>query len=112
PSLPLSRLPPLRAVLLSHDHYDHCDLPSLRILARDPSHPLLVTPLGNGSLARRAGFPAARIRELDWWEACEFQPGFHVRATPARHWSNRLSGRRNARLWSGFFLHAGGRTAW
>lgn len=112
PAHGLADLPPIDAILLSHDHYDHCDLPSLRRLAIRSSRTRILTPLGNGELARRAGFSRERICELDWWEAAELRPGLHVRAVPARHWSNRLSGPRNGRLWSGFFVHAAGRTVY
>ena len=104
PAIPFEQLPPIDTVLLSHDHYDHCDLPTLRRLAARSRRTRLITPLGNGALARRAGFASHRVRELDWWESEEVSAGFTVTATPARHWSNRLSGRRNRRLWSGFFL--------
>ncbi len=110
PGVAWDDLPPIRVILLSHDHYDHCDAPTLRRFAALPEPPLVITPLGNGALLRRFGFTDDRIVELDWWEAHEIGAGFHVRATPARHWSNRLSGSRNHRLWSGFFIHAGGRT--
>lgn len=112
PAFTLDQLPKPAAVLLTHDHYDHCDIPSLARLAGRRPQPLLITPLGNGALARRAGFHPARVSELDWWEATELTQGLHVRSVPARHWSNRLSGLRNRRLWSGFFIHAGGRTVY
>lgn len=107
PGIPFAALPPIAAVLLSHDHYDHCDLPTLARLAR-AHDPLLITPLGNAPLARRAGL--RRIVELDWWQAHQIAPGLTVTATPSRHWSNRLSGHRNHRLWSGFHLRSGART--
>lgn len=110
PGVALADLPPIHVILLSHDHYDHCDRTSLRYFARQAHPPIVVTPLGNGDLLRKFGFEAERIIELDWWEAHEFAHSFHVRATPARHWSNRLSGARNGRLWSGFYLQVGGRT--
>lgn len=112
PGVARGELPPIRLILLSHDHYDHCDLPTLRHFARQANPPLVVTPLGNAPLLHRSGFRSDGVIELDWWDAHEIEPGLHVRATPARHWSNRLSGGRNHRLWSGFFLHAGGRTAY
>ncbi|MEJ6604152.1 MAG: MBL fold metallo-hydrolase [Opitutaceae bacterium] len=112
PAVALKDLPQIHVILLSHDHYDHCDSESLRYFAKLPHPPIVVTPLGNGSLLKRFGFPEERIIELDWWEAHEFSHGFHVRASPARHWSNRLSGRRNRRLWSGFYLQVGGRTVY
>ncbi len=110
PGIAWTDLPQIHVILLSHDHYDHCDGFTLRQFARGPHPPIVVAPLGHHRLLRRFGFPAERIIELDWWEAHEFKTGFHVRATPARHWSNRFSGKRNGRLWSGFFVQAGGRT--
>lgn len=111
PGLALAALPRIDFVLLSHDHYDHCDLPSLRALARAHA-PLAITPLANAPLLRRAGFPAARIVELDWWQTHAPAPDIVVTVTPARHWSNRLTGRRNARLWGGFHVRHGDRAWW
>jgi L-ascorbate metabolism protein UlaG (beta-lactamase superfamily) len=101
-------LPRIDVVLLSHDHYDHCDLPTLRALARRDT-PLAITPLGNGTLLRRAGFAADRIVELDWWQNHRTANGATITVTPARHWSNRLSGARNGRLWGGFHVKHGER---
>lgn len=107
PGLVFDSLPSLNAILLSHDHYDHCDLPTLRRLARAHPRAMLVTPLGCADLARRAGFGPERRRELDWWQGTGIAgsgPGLSVTATPARHWSNRLSGKRNQRLWCGWHI--------
>ena len=110
PGIALANLPDIHVILLSHDHFDHCDAPTLRYFAALPYPPMVVAPLGHSGLLRGFGFSDERIVELDWWEAHEFTPGFHVRATPARHWSNRIIGKRNARLWSGYFVQSGGRT--
>ncbi len=110
PGVAMEDLPDIHVILLSHDHYDHCDAPTLKHFARQPEPPAVAVPLGNSDLLLKFGFAPERIIELDWWEAHEFAPGFYVRATPARHWSNRLSGKRNHRLWSGFFVQAAGRT--
>lgn len=112
PGVQIEDLRDIHVILLSHDHYDHCDTHALRHFAQRPHPPIVVAPLGNDDILRRCGFPEDRIITLDWWEAHEFAPGFHVRATPARHWSNRVSGGRNRRLWAGFFIHAGGRTVY
>ncbi len=109
PGLPLEALPRIDYLLLSHDHYDHCDLPTLRSLARRHD-PLVVTPLANAPLIRRGGL--RRIVELDWWTRHALASGVTVTLTPARHWSNRLSGRRNARLWGGFFVNHRDRAWW
>jgi len=104
PGISLHELPDIHFVLLSHDHYDHCDLPSLRLLAQ-AHKPIAITPLGNRDLLARSGF--ARIVELDWWQNHTPTPNLQIVVTPAQHWSNRLSGRRFSRLWGGFFLKVG-----
>lgn len=76
---------------------------------RPRAHPLgIIAPLGHTALLRRAGFSSSHIIELDWWEATDFAPSFHVRLTPSRHWSTRLSGGRKQRRWGGHFIQAGG----
>jgi len=99
-------LPPLDAILLSHDHYDHCDLPTLRRLSRAHPRARLFTPLAFADLARRAGFGPGRHQESTWWQSvAPTAPGApRLTATPARHWGNRLSGGRNQRLWCGWHL--------
>lgn len=104
PGVPLAELPRIDTVLLSHDHYDHCDLSTLRRLAQ-ASQPLVIAPLGHRALLARAGL--RRVIELDWWQSHTVSPDFTVTLTPARHWSNRLSGPRNGRLWGGFYLRSG-----
>ena len=101
PGVPIEELPTIHGVLLSHDHYDHCDLPTLRQLAKDYA-PLAITPLGNGDLLARAGF--RKVVELDWWTTHESSHPLRVTLTPSQHWSNRLSGARCSRLWGGFYL--------
>jgi len=118
PGIALDALPRIDAVCLSHDHYDHCDIQSLRRIARR-DNPVGITPLGNGSLLRRAGFARENIIELDWWQTCELSASsgtesqskiqnpkskIPVTLTPAQHWSKRLTSRRNRRLWGGFFI--------
>jgi L-ascorbate metabolism protein UlaG (beta-lactamase superfamily) len=105
PGVAIDRLPPIDLVLLSHNHYDHCDLASLRFLARR-FDPLLVTPLGNGRLARRAGF--RRVEELDWWQESSIGP-IAVRVTPAQHFSARTPFDRNRALWGSFVAEIDGR---
>lgn len=104
PGVNFDALPRIDAVLLSHDHYDHCDLPTLRRLTKRFPQTRLLAPLGHAGLARRAGFRAEAIRELAWWQEDATLAGLAIVATPARHWSNRLSGARNSRLWAGFHL--------
>ncbi len=106
PGLALEALPPIDAVLVSHNHYDHMDLPSLRALHRR-FRPLLLTTLGNARPLHDAGLPGAI--ELDWWDAAAAGP-VQVTATPARHFAARGPRDRNRTLWAGFMLDtAGGR---
>ena len=105
PGLPLEDLPPIDAVLVSHNHYDHMDLPSLRALHRR-FRPLVLTTLGNARPLHDAGVPGAV--ELDWWDTAAVGP-VQVTATPARHFSARGARDRNRTLWAGFMLDAPGR---
>jgi len=105
PAIRLDRLPPISAVLLSHNHYDHCDLPSLRVLAARYD-PIVVTPLENAALVRSAGI--RRVEELDWWQDAATTT-WPITATPAHHFSARGPLDRNRALWSGFMLTVGGR---
>jgi L-ascorbate metabolism protein UlaG (beta-lactamase superfamily) len=104
PAVRLEDLPPIAIVLLSHNHYDHCDLRTLRQLAKR-FDPLVVTPLGNARLARSAGL--RRVEELDWWQAATSSP-LPITLTPARHFAARTPWDRNRALWGGFVVDAGG----
>ena len=100
PGVRFEDLPPIATVLLSHNHYDHCDLRTLRRL-RKRFDPVLVTPLGNARMARKAGI--SKVTELDWWETATTASGV-VTATPAQHFSARTPFDRNRALWSGFMI--------
>jgi L-ascorbate metabolism protein UlaG (beta-lactamase superfamily) len=106
PGVPFADLPDVHVVLLSHNHYDHLDLATLRRL-RERSEPLVVTPLGNGRLLRRKGF--ARVIELDWWERTALPEGIELMLTPAQHFSSRQIFDRDHTLWGGFVISAGQR---
>jgi L-ascorbate metabolism protein UlaG (beta-lactamase superfamily) len=106
PGVDFDGLPKVDLVLLSHDHFDHCDLPTLRRLAKR-DNPVVVAPLGHGSLLARTGL--SRIVELDWWESSACLPDANVTLVPARHWCRRRPFATNVRLWGGFMLRSGGR---
>ncbi|WP_130732047.1 MBL fold metallo-hydrolase [Komagataeibacter xylinus] len=101
PGRRLADLPRIDIVLVSHAHYDHMDLPSLRAIARRGDNPLVVTPLANARFMRRTGLK--RIMELDWWQAVA-AGGIHITCTPARHGAARTPFDRNTSLWGGFML--------
>jgi L-ascorbate metabolism protein UlaG (beta-lactamase superfamily) len=104
PGLRFDDLPPISLVLLSHNHYDHCDVGTLRLLQRR-FEPWAVTPPGNGRLLRAAGFD--RIEELDWWQRSHAAP-LAVTVTPAQHFSARTPFDRNRALWGGFLIEVAG----
>lgn len=104
----LKALPPLDAVLVSHDHYDHLCMATVRELARlQPAVPF-VTSLGVGAHLEAFGVPPGRIHELDWWES-HTVPGADIRftAAPSQHFSGRGLKDRNATLWSSFVVEDG-----
>ena len=104
PGLALDALPRIDAILLSHNHYDHMDLPSLRAL-HGRFAPAVVTTLGNAAPLAGAGIPGAV--ELDWWEATQLG-AIEVIATPANHFSARGAHDRNRTLWAGFMVRLEG----
>ena len=102
PPLPLSDVPALDAVLLSHDHYDHFDPAALRALAGRTAR--FVCPLGLGATLRSIGVPAGKITELDWTDAADLPGGITVTALPARHFSGRGLLDANRTLWAAYAL--------
>jgi L-ascorbate metabolism protein UlaG (beta-lactamase superfamily) len=99
PPLPLSALPELDAVVISHDHYDHLDTPSIIELAAKV--PRFIVPLGVGSHLQYWGVSADKITELDWWQETVVKD-LKITATPARHFSGRFLSDRDATLWAGW----------
>jgi L-ascorbate metabolism protein UlaG (beta-lactamase superfamily) len=100
--LPLAALPPLDAVLISHDHYDHLDMATIRQLAAlQPGVPF-VAPLGVGAHLERWSVPSSRIVELDWNESTS-AGGLTLMATAARHFSGRLR-QDNSTLWASWVI--------
>jgi L-ascorbate metabolism protein UlaG (beta-lactamase superfamily) len=101
PPISLDDLPPLDAVLASHDHYDHLDRGVVRAIAQSAtqSRARFVVPLGVGAHLERWGVPPDRITELDWSESTNVGP-LAITATPARHFSGRGLTDRNHTLWA------------
>jgi L-ascorbate metabolism protein UlaG (beta-lactamase superfamily) len=103
----IAALPPLDAVVISHDHYDHLDYPTILELAR-LDVPFFAS-LGVGAHLEAWGVPAARITELDWWESVELPgSGLSITAAPSQHFSGRALGGRNTTLWSSLVLRKDG----
>lgn len=97
----LSDLPELDVVVISHDHYDHLDMPTVRALAASRRVPFVV-PLGVGAHLRRWNIPEERITELDWGESTEVA-GLQITACPAQHFSGRALVRNNT-LWASWAI--------
>ena len=84
----LGEMPPVDVVIISHDHYDHLDYPTIRALTK--SDVPFVTSLGVGAHLEAWGIATARITELDWWESFTVaRSSVQVMATPAQHFSGR-----------------------
>ena len=103
--VPLKALPPIDAVLVSHDHYDHLCYPTMRALAK--TQVPFVTSLGVGAHLQSWGIAPERIVELDWWESHRI-PGTEVEVTagPSQHFSGRSLTDRNATLWSSLAIRS------
>jgi len=101
-----SDLPDIHATLVSHDHYDHLDDPTVRrLIDRFPSMQWIV-PLGVAAFMKKRN--AVNVAEMDWWEQRDLG-AFSVACTPARHFSGRLPWNRNSTLWCGWTVSAGSR---
>lgn len=101
PPARLDALPPLDAIIISHDHYDHLDRPTVLSLVKTRATTPFITSLGVGERLERWGIPPTGITELDWWEQAEIN-GVKITAAPAQHFSGRGIKDRNATLWSSF----------
>jgi L-ascorbate metabolism protein UlaG (beta-lactamase superfamily) len=110
PGIAFEALPEIDAVLLSHNHYDHMDMATLRRL-NAKYHPLVVTPFGNDVILRRA-IPDIKVAAGDWWDRIDIGKGGEVTIVPAYHWSARTGRDRRMALWSGFMLSTSGGNAY
>jgi N-acyl-phosphatidylethanolamine-hydrolysing phospholipase D len=100
PALALADLPAIDFVLVSHNHYDHLDLATLRRIAASGRTRFLV-PLRVGDLLRRAGI--GPVDELDWWDA-RAVAGVEIHFVPSQHWSGRGLTDQSATLWGGWVV--------
>ncbi|MFG3344379.1 MBL fold metallo-hydrolase [Streptomyces sp. NPDC048018] len=98
---PLATLGPVDVVVISHDHYDHLDLPTIKALAGTET--LFAVPLGVGAHLEHWGVSASRIRELDWTESTEIGD-LRLTATPARHFCGRGLRNQQHTLWASWVV--------
>ena len=101
PGLPVSQMPPVDVVLLSHAHYDHLDFPSIKRLK---GNPVYLVPIGMASMFRKRGL--TQVKELSWWEKEEIR-GVDFTFVPAQHWSKRTPFDTNQVHWGGWVMEKG-----
>lgn len=102
PGIDFANLPPIHVVLLSHNHYDHLDVATLRRL-QAAHQPLFLMPLGNDAIVRKA-VPGARIVTGDWGDRIDLGQGAEAHIVPANHWSSRGVRDRRMALWCGYMI--------
>lgn len=103
PVVELSELPPIDVILISHDHYDHLDMDTIKFF-KDKTTQFIV-PLGVGSHLRGWGISEERIKELDWWQSARFED-IQIIATPAQHFSGRSFANQNKTLWASWVIRS------
>jgi L-ascorbate metabolism protein UlaG (beta-lactamase superfamily) len=101
PPIALEALPPIDVVIISHDHFDHLDMATVRALAARGTR--FAVPLGVGAHLEAWSIPAGQITELDWGESVRVG-GLELTATPARHYSGRNPLRRDGTLWASWVV--------
>ena len=112
PAFGLESLPSIDVVLISHNHYDHLDKPTVRALARRMPEAEWVVPLGLSRVLRKWG--ADRVREADWWQTLEIRTALgaaRISSAPAQHFSARGLWDRGRTLWCSWAVSAGARRA-
>lgn len=97
PPIALADLPPIDAVLITHDHYDHLDMATVQHLAGKGT--VFLVPLGIGAHLKRWGVPDSQVRELEWGQVQTVQ-SVRIVSTPSRHYSGRGLSDKNATLWT------------
>lgn len=104
PGVQMKDLPPIDIVLISHNHYDHLDIPTLKMIVKKDD-PKIIVGLGVGALLRSEGL--SNVEELDWWQKIHFpSSSIEITFVPARHNSGRGIFDKNKTLWGGFVIES------
>ena len=101
PSITLNELPPIDVVTISHNHYDHLDIRSLKKISLLNPNVTFLIPIGDKDLFEKRNIK--NVIEFEWWESKEFD-SFEFIFTPVQHWSARGLFDRNDSLWGGWFV--------
>jgi len=101
PGIRFDDLPPIDIVIISHNHYDHLDLPTLKRLYY-AHKPLFIVGLGNAALLQNNGIK--NVKEIDWWRTLDINPSLNITGVPARHFSMRGFFDIRKTLWTGYVL--------
>ena len=101
PSIPLADLPPIDVVVISHNHYDHLDLPSLKALQQANPEVVILVPQGDKALLEGQGLQ--NVHQFRWWQNIRLGKT-ELTFTPVQHWSSRGITDRNSSLWGGWFI--------
>lgn len=97
----MEELPAVDYVFVSHNHYDHLDVPSLKKL-NEFHHPQFLIPIGDAALMKDAGI--TNFKELNWWDEVDLGKGCKAIYVPVKHWSARGMNDRNKSLWGGYVI--------
>ena len=109
PGISLDELPPIDLILISHNHYDHLDVKTLKILNQRDS-PRVLAPLGDKALIQSLGF--SDVLELDWWDETNIAAQIRITFTPSQHFSGRGLWDRYRSLWGSYYMHHGPRSVY
>ncbi len=104
PAVRLQDLPPIQVILVTHNHYDHLDVRTIRDLW-EAHHPTIIAPLGNDAIMRSFA-DHIKVETGDWWQAFPLSSELRVTIVPSYHWSSRTLRDRRMALWGGFVLEA------
>ena len=106
PGLKLVELPKVDFIVISHNHYDHLDVPTLKALAQRNPQTVFFVPLGNGELLRNNNI--SQVVELDWGQQADFR-SLTIHCLPSQHWSKRTLTDTNKTLWASWAVTGGER---
>ena len=101
PAIPLDEIPNIDIVTVSHNHYDHLDIHSLKKISKKHPEAIFLVPAGDKKLLKRKKIK--NVYDFDWWESIEHK-GFVITFTPVQHWSKRSLFDRNKSLWGGWYF--------